>query len=160
MLVGDGAERPRMADLAARLGIGDAVVFTGAVGHREIPQFVGAMDIGLVLANADEDFHYSPLKMREYMAAAVPVVAPRLGEIPRTLTDGADGLLYEAGDAAGLAAHLVRLHDDPALRERIGRAGRDVVLRDRARGRCSSTTWSPRRRSSRRSRRRSGAPTG
>jgi len=129
LLVGDGAERSRMTELATQLGVGDAVVFTGAVGHEEIPRYVRAMDIAVVVARADEDFHYSPLKMREYMAAAVPVVAPRLGEVPRVLTDGTDGLLYAAGDATGLAERLVRLDDDPALRERVGRAGLEVVLR-------------------------------
>jgi glycosyltransferase involved in cell wall biosynthesis len=129
MLVGEGPRRGETEALATRLGLGGAVVFTGAVPHRRVPEHVRAMDVAVVVARAGEDFHYSPLKMREYMAAGVPVVAPRLGEVDRSLDDGVDGALYDAGDVAALARHLVHLHDDPALRATIGTNGRSAVHR-------------------------------
>jgi glycosyltransferase involved in cell wall biosynthesis len=57
------------------------------------------------------------------------VVAPRIGDIARTLTDGVDGLLYETGDAQEFGARLLEVRDDPALRARLGRAGRDLMER-------------------------------
>ena len=81
-----------------------------------------------VTAGADQAFHYSPLKLREYLAMALPAVAADVGEIGRVLEDGHSGLLYQPGDAAGLASGLRRLAEDDELRARIGDAGRQRVL--------------------------------
>jgi len=128
LLVGDGAERSQLERQARTLGIGDAVVFAGAVAHEDLPALLGAMDVTVVTARAGEGFHYSPLKMREYLAAACPVVAPNVGDIGRTVTDGVDGLLYEAGDVTGLARCLNSLHADADLRASVGAAGRTLML--------------------------------
>src|SRR5262249_6874659 len=60
----------------------------------------------------------------EAMAAGKPVVASHIGGLPFTLADGATGLLCEPGDPADLAAKLERPLPDPALRIRLGEAGR------------------------------------
>jgi glycosyltransferase involved in cell wall biosynthesis len=129
LLVGDGAERSAIELLAQELSVGDAVVFAGAVNHEELPAYVAAMDATVVTARVGEAFHYSPLKLREYLAAARPVVAPRVGDIARTLKNDLDALLYEPGDVAGLAEGLRSLHDNPALRSRLGSAGRTLMER-------------------------------
>jgi glycosyltransferase involved in cell wall biosynthesis len=87
------------------------------------------MDTAVVTARADQNFHYSPLKMREYLAAGVPVIAPRIGEIARTLTDGVDALLYEPGDRSAFAACMRRVADDRDLGGSLGKAGRQLMLR-------------------------------
>lgn len=133
LLGGTGAEMANVRDLAGRLGITDSVVLPGAIAHANMPEFVAAMDVAVVSARPDTGFHYSPLKLREYMACGVPVVAPRLGEIPRTVRDGEDALLYSAGDAATLADQLIRLHDDDALRAKLATRGRALVL--------ATSTW-------------------
>jgi glycosyltransferase involved in cell wall biosynthesis len=71
-----------------------------------------------------------PVALMEAMAAGLPVVASRLSGIPELVTDGKSGLLTPPGDVAALAAAIRRLHDDPALRERLGRAARATVERD------------------------------
>jgi glycosyltransferase involved in cell wall biosynthesis len=63
----------------------------------------------------------------EALAAGVPVVLPRHGCFPEWVEATGGGLLCEPGDAASLAAAFGRLRDDPALRERLGAAGRRVV---------------------------------
>ena len=128
LLVGDGAERAQIEQQVSSLGLEDAVVFAGAVAHEELPAWLMAMDVSVVTARADEEFHYSPLKMREYLSAACPVVAPKVGEIARTITDGVNGLLFDAGDASGVARCLDALHADPALRARLGAAGRALMV--------------------------------
>jgi glycosyltransferase involved in cell wall biosynthesis len=65
-----------------------------------------------------------PFKILYYFAAGVPVVASGLGAVATVIRDGENGLL--AGDWAAKIAAL----DDPALRERLGRAGRATVERD------------------------------
>ena len=126
VLVGDGPERPRIEELALARGVD--VVCTGTVDHRELPSYLAAIDVALVLAQPGAAFHYSPLKLAEYLAAGVAVVAPRVGALPVQLTDGVDALLVSPGDTAALRATLVRLRDDPAERLRLGRAGRAAAL--------------------------------
>jgi glycosyltransferase involved in cell wall biosynthesis len=128
LLAGTGAELDAVRALAGRLGIADSVVLPGAVAHDDMPALIAAMDVAVVSARADAGFHYSPLKLREYMACGVAVVAPRLGEIPRTVHDGQDALLHAPGDADALAEQLLRLHDDPVLRGQLATRGRELVL--------------------------------
>jgi glycosyltransferase involved in cell wall biosynthesis len=127
LLVGDGAERQSLEARAHAAGLADSVVFTGSVGAAEIPRYVAAMDVALVVAREGEQFHYSPLKLREYLACGVPVVGPNLGEVARLLGDDQVGRVYRPGDPAALAMQIVSLIDDRAERERMALAGLEWV---------------------------------
>jgi len=129
LLVGDGVERRRLEERAASLGL-DNVVFTGTVSHSEIPAHIAAMDAAVVLSPPDGRFHYSPLKLREYMACARPVIASRAGELAGFITDGEDGLLVEPGSVDSLASAVRKLHDSPELQARLGSAGREKMIRE------------------------------
>lgn len=122
LLVGDGPERPRIEALARSRKV--AAVFTGTVPHDELPAHLAVMDAALVVADPDAPFHYSPLKLAEYLAAGLPVVAPRLGQPGARLVDGADAVLVDAGDVPAINAALRGLRDDPDRRAAIGRAAR------------------------------------
>ncbi len=117
LLVGDGPERGRVEALARKRG--DKVVTTGTVPYGELPDYLAAMDVGLVLASVGQTFHYSPLKLAEYLAAGVPVLAPRVPPIAARLADGVAAMLVPPGDVTALAAALERLRDDPALRKEL-----------------------------------------
>lgn len=131
LLVGDGGERGQIeADLEAR-GLTGAAHFTGLVNPDEIPGLLASMDVATAPYPDLPDFYFSPLKVFEYMAAGLPVVASRIGQITAVIEDGSNGVLCSPGDAAGLAAALDTLRQDPALRSRIGATARDAVLRDR-----------------------------
>jgi glycosyltransferase involved in cell wall biosynthesis len=122
LLVGDGPERPRIQALADARGV-DAR-FTGMVSHDRVPALLAAMDVGVVLGRADEPFHYSPLKLTEYLAAGLPIVAPAAPHLMAQLDDRRGVTFFAAGDAAALAARLAELRDDPARRARQGRRAR------------------------------------
>jgi glycosyltransferase involved in cell wall biosynthesis len=128
LLVGDGAERARIVAMADKLGVRDAVVFTGALAPRDVPAHLYAMDVAVVSSRPGDAFHYSPLKLREYLACGRATLAPRVGEIPEFVTDNVDACLYCSGDANDLAAKLGELAADPARRARLGSAGRTLVL--------------------------------
>jgi glycosyltransferase involved in cell wall biosynthesis len=125
LLVGDGPERSRIERLARDRRV--PVVCSGTVPQSDLPAYLRAMDAALVLAPEGGPFHYSPLKLAEYLAAAVPVVAPAVGQLTGRLTDGVDALLVPPHDAGALAVALRRLQDDPGERARIGRAGRQLA---------------------------------
>lgn len=127
LLVGDGEDRPRIERRARDLGLRNVLV-TGTVPHAEIPQHIAAMDVALVLDRGDRDFHYSPLKLREYMASGKTIVAPDVGQVARALRHGSAGLLVEPGDPETLASAIRRAHDDPQLRRRLGSAAREEAV--------------------------------
>jgi glycosyltransferase involved in cell wall biosynthesis len=127
LLVGDGIERPRLQELGERLGLRN-VVFTGTVPNAEMPSYIRAMDVALVLHPGGERFYQSPTKLREYFASETAVVAPRLGEMGRLLTDGEEALLIDGDDPGTLAQAIRRLHGDRELRHRLGAGGREKTI--------------------------------
>jgi glycosyltransferase involved in cell wall biosynthesis len=129
LLVGDGIERPRLQELGERLGARN-VVFTGTVPNAEMPSYIRAMDVALVLHPGRERFYQSPTKLREYFASETAVIAPRLGEMGRLLTDGQEAVLIDGDDPGTLAQAIRRLHRDPELRRRLGVGAREKTIRE------------------------------
>jgi glycosyltransferase involved in cell wall biosynthesis len=127
LLVGDGQERHRMQELATELRLRN-VRFTGTVPHEDMPEHIGAMDVAVVASELESGFHYSPIKLREYMASGRAIVAPRVGQVQRTLEDGVDAVLVDPGDPGSIARALQGLYRDEHLREALGRAARESVL--------------------------------
>lgn len=130
LIVGDGPEREGlMADLSAR-GLSQATHLTGAVAPDQVSGMLASMDVGVASYFMQPHFYFSPLKVYEYMAAGLPVVASRIGQLASLFEDGVNGLLCPAGDPLALAATLERLRRAPRLRARLGQAARATVLRD------------------------------
>jgi glycosyltransferase involved in cell wall biosynthesis len=76
------------------------------------------------------DYEGTPNVILEAMAAARPVVATRVGGIPDLVQDNVTGFLVKPGDVDGFANAVKRLLDDPALADRMGLAGQEIVKRD------------------------------
>lgn len=123
VLAGDG---PLAAELGAafeRRGLAGHVVFTGALPHAEVPCLLRELDVALAPYPAHEHaFYFSPLKLFEYMACGIPVVAPELGQIAEVTRSGETALLYPVGDSEALVHACERLIADGGLRRRLGDA--------------------------------------
>ena len=118
LIAGDGQDRAALEALRDELGLGGAVCFAGWIEPEDIPEFYRALDIN-VLTSLSETFPYALTEgAREHVCA----VSSRVGGVPALITDGETGLLFEAGDADALAAHLSELAESPAERERLGEA--------------------------------------
>jgi glycosyltransferase involved in cell wall biosynthesis len=128
LLVGDGPEAPTLADQAARYGIADHVQLTGSVAPERMPTLLGRMDIACAPYPPMDGFYFSPLKVQEYLAAGVPVVASQVGELPSTLAGGEWGLLVEPGNAAALAQAIAGLRADAPRRRRLRTLGRAAAM--------------------------------
>jgi glycosyltransferase involved in cell wall biosynthesis len=129
LVVGDGTERESFCADLKRRGVEQAAHLTGAVEPREAPGLLASMDVGVAPYADAPGFYFSPLKVYEYMAAELPVVASRVGQLASLIRDGETGLLCEPGDAVSLASTIAALIDDAPLRREIGRAARAHVLR-------------------------------
>ncbi len=130
-VVGDGPGREDLERLAESLGV--PTVFTGAVPPAAVPGLLTEFDAAAAPYPPDapgRDDYFSPLKVFEYMAAALPVIASAVGQLPSIIQDGRTGILVPPGDTAALASALIRLGEDPNLRDRLGREARnDAVQR-------------------------------
>ncbi len=114
----------------ARLGLEDAVIFTGPAPHEEVPTYIAAMDVAVSTHAALPEFYFSPLKLFEYMACARPVVAAEVGQPATLIRPGENGLLYWPGNAASLANAIRLLASDPARARSMGwRAAEEVHAR-------------------------------
>jgi glycosyltransferase involved in cell wall biosynthesis len=128
LVVGDGPERAAFEAAVTARGALPALEMTGAVAPSEVPGLLASMDAAAAPYPPQPDFYFSPLKIYEYMAAGLPVVASRIGQVEEAIRDGIDGLLCPPGDPEALAAALERLAGDPGLRERLGAQARRAVL--------------------------------
>ncbi len=132
VLIGDGPERAA-AERAAHGTPG--LVFTGALLHAQLPAALAASDIGVAPFDPGRHaalrlgFYWSPLKIFEYMAAGLPVVAPALARIRRLVEHDREGLLYDPEEPRGLDRAVAALAD-PAQRRRLGAAARARAVRD------------------------------
>jgi glycosyltransferase involved in cell wall biosynthesis len=131
LIVGDGPERDAVLQELSAAGpaLEKSVCWTGAVAHDEVPRWLASMDVAVAPYPRLEEFYFSPLKVYEYMAAGLPVVASRIGALTQLIEHERNGLLVPPGDAAALAMSLERLRRDEELRQRLGEAGRRHVLR-------------------------------
>lgn len=117
---GDG-DRAGVARYAERLGIADAVKFTGWVGpsgKRALLETAAAF----ALPSYDEAL---PVSLIEAMGAGVPPIVSPVGGIPEVLQDGVSGLFVAAGDKLNLERALKRVLLDRPLAARLGAAARE-----------------------------------
>lgn len=127
LLVGEGPERKQVTMTIATMGMSEQVVMTGAVGEDEIPRLLSSCDVAVAPYPVISPFYFSPLKLYEYMAAGLAVVASDIGQIARVIDHGVNGWLVPPGDAQALAAAIVRLRQAPELRQLLGTAARAQV---------------------------------
>lgn len=125
-VVGDGPARADLEALAAELGIGDRVSFTGLATREEIPRLVAGFDIALQPAAVP---YASPLKLFEYMAAGQAIIAPDQPNIREVLEQGRTALLFDPACPEAMWQGIEILARDAALRARLGAAAREEVLR-------------------------------
>lgn len=118
VIVGEGPEREAIIAEATRLGMADRLILPGF--RKEPWRFVGLFDIFALSSDSEQ----APISVLEAMAAALPVAAPRIGDVANMVSRDNASLLPPAGDEAGLAALIQRLVDDKDLRISLGQANR------------------------------------
>jgi glycosyltransferase involved in cell wall biosynthesis len=130
-LIGGGPELEALIEETESLGIASFVDFTGRAPDDELLDVLNTAD---VCVNPDE---HNPMndkstmnKIMEYMALGKPIVQFDLTEGRVSAQDAS--LYAKPNDARDLAEKIVALLDDPALRDRMGRIGRERVERDLA----------------------------
>jgi len=135
LCVGDGPGRAAFEARAAESGLAPRVHTTGFVPQREVASWLNGCDLAVAPYEPRAGFYFSPLKVFEFMALGLPVVAADIGQLSEILDDGR-GWLYRPGDTNSLAAAIADvLSDETAARDRADRARRWVL---------ASATWNHR----------------
>jgi len=122
LIVGDGPQRERLESLARQLSLSKAVHFLGTRG--DVPKVLSLIDVLAITSHMEAN----PLSILEAMACEKPVVATRVGSVPKTVLDGTTGYLVTPGDANEFAARVVELLGHPERAAAMGRAGREQVI--------------------------------
>lgn len=122
-LVGDGPLRTAAETRAQRLGLTDALTFTGSLEPERVAQLYQLASV-VVLASFSEGV---PVVLMEAMARGLPVVATHVGGVPELIRDGHSGLLVAPGDSQALAEAMQRVLADPDRAATLGRNGAQTV---------------------------------
>ncbi|SDS09906.1 Glycosyltransferase involved in cell wall bisynthesis [Brevibacterium siliguriense] len=126
-IVGHGPEAEALENQVRRLGLGRHVRFHGALAPEAVPEALREFDIAVAPYPAGENY-FSPLKVYEYLAAGLPVIASGVGAIPGLLADTGAAILTDPADTTDLTRALQRLIDDAELRATMGGRAREEAL--------------------------------
>jgi glycosyltransferase involved in cell wall biosynthesis len=98
------------------------VVFTGGLGRERLIQAFDEADI-FVLPSFSES---APMVISQAMCVGLPIVTTRVGGIPEMIEQGLTGVMLEPGDVDALTVELARLIENPAARQQLATAAREV----------------------------------
>jgi glycosyltransferase involved in cell wall biosynthesis len=123
-VVGDGPESASLHGLARTLGVDNFVKFTGAIPSPEVSEYMNAADIFVSLQN------YSNVgnPLLEAMICGKCIVALDTGNTGKIVSSGKTGILLSPDDLESLPKQILRLLDDDALREELGKSARQFAL--------------------------------
>jgi L-malate glycosyltransferase len=121
LLVGDGQLRGHLEQQVSALGLEKRVRFLGV--RSDVPSLLQAADVFAMTSMSEA----ASLTVLEAMASRLPVVVTAVGGNPEMVRQGIDGLLVARGDAAGTAAALLQLLNNPTIAANMGAAGRARV---------------------------------
>jgi glycosyltransferase involved in cell wall biosynthesis len=136
LCVGDGPLRGGFERKLQAAGLTGRVHLTGMLPQEQVAQWIRWAHVAVVPYPPLDRFYFSPLKLFEFMALGLPVVAADVGQVAAVLAHGDRGLLYPPGKPAELARAIGRLLESPDEACRLGRAGHEWVL--------AQATWSKR----------------
>lgn len=132
VIVGDGALKGALVQLIGELGLEQHVTLQASCTQHDVRRILSQSEVFALpcVVAADGDRDMLPNSLKEAMAMELPVVTSDISGIDELVTHEVDGLLVPPDSALALADAIARLLRDPGLRARLGRAGREVIVRD------------------------------
>jgi glycosyltransferase involved in cell wall biosynthesis len=125
VIVGTGPQQPELESLTAQLCLQN-VEF---VGYQSGDQLRALMANAMFSILPSEWYENCPISVLETMAIGKPTIGAGIGGIPELIDHGADGLLFESGNAEDLAEKIESLVADPRRCREMGRSAREKAVR-------------------------------
>lgn len=127
--IGYGPLRQEVEKQIADAGLSDNFKIYGGLPRTEVLKMYEIADTFVLpsVPTSNGKKEGVPVVLMEAMSSCVPVISSQISGIPELVKDGHSGLLTEPRDVNGLADALQKLHDNPALRRKLGKAGRRFV---------------------------------
>lgn len=123
VIVGDGPLRPAIEERRDELGLRETVLMLGT--QADIPGILSMVDVFALTS----DNEASPVSIMEALACERPVVSTHVGSVDELVVEGETGLLIPPGTAQASAAAWLKLIEDPSRCLRMGRCGRDRIVK-------------------------------
>lgn len=122
---GSPAEVERLRSQAQLAGLSERFELLGKVPHDQVADHLRTADalMAIYTARVRNVDVMCPMKLLEYFALGLPIIAPDFSTVRELVNDGSNGLLYRPGDATQLAAVITRVQEDRSLRETLGQQG-------------------------------------
>lgn len=127
LIVGDGPQREVIQDYINGHQLEQVVDLVGAVPTDQVAKYYELMDVGVAPYPESEHFYFSPLKVYEYMAAGLPVIASDIGQIKEVVAQDVSGSLYSAGNIGQLTHALEFYLTHPEARQHCGAQARQIA---------------------------------
>jgi colanic acid biosynthesis glycosyl transferase WcaI len=128
LLIGEGAEKERIVQLAAARGLTN-IQFLGQQPRERIPAYVSAADVCLVMLKKTELFKtVIPTKLLEYMACERPVMVAVDGQARQIVEEAGAGVFVEPENSKALVKAVLDLAEDPEHRRQMGASGRQYIV--------------------------------
>ncbi len=116
------SERASIEAQVQALGLQEHVHLMGT--RHDTPAIVAGLNLFLLCSHNEA----SPVSILEALACQVPVISTRVGSVGESVVDDETGYLVEPGDGDAMAERTLSLLADASLRQRLGRAGRELVM--------------------------------
>lgn len=123
VLIGDGALKSDLENLAKNLNIQDKIIFTGNLAKSEVNKYYLASDL-YILNSKNEG---CPNVVLEAMSYGLPVIATRVGGVSGMIEDRQSGFLVNRGDYDTIKELITRLYQDKNLRDNIRQAAKNRI---------------------------------
>ena len=126
MLLGDGPEMPRLKKLVNNLKLTENVILKGWIDKKEIPKYLSESEIGIgPLRLTDVTKHALPIKVLEYMASSLPIIAIE-ETLPKDVLKNAENGFF-IKDSKELSQKIIELLQNAELCSKMGRKSKEMV---------------------------------
>lgn len=128
LMIGDGELLEEIKATVDRNQLHERFIFTGRIAHDDVPEYIAAMDIAVL---PDSNVYGSPMKIFEYMAMEVPVIAPDYSPIGEVIVSGETGWLFRKQDYSDCIRHYEQLLENREEVRKVGLNAREYIISKR-----------------------------
>ena len=129
VILGDGPSQRTLEQLAGERQLRDNIIFTGRLPHDRMADYLATFDVGV---SPKATFYASPMKVPEYMAMGMAVIAPNTPNLVDLIDDGRTGMLFDAERTESLTQVLTSVGRSSELRSRLSAAARHEIVARRS----------------------------